>query len=87
MTVAEAITQLWNAIISGLTEVPMAIVNAIKELFVSFVFDNYGEETQAISFMGYFLFAVLGLNLVPLTCESYRKSREPIYYRVCPVGC
>ena len=78
MTVAEAITELWNAIISGLTEVPMAIVNAIKELFVNFVFDNYGAEGQAISFMGYFLFAVLGLSIgvgLVWLCISIFKRR------------
>lgn len=79
MTIAEAISALFNAIISGLTEVPIAMVNAIKELFTSFVFDNYGEETQALSFIGYFLMAMLGLaigvGLVWLVISLFKRRK------------
>lgn len=62
MTLSEMLTELWQAIVDGLTTVPLAMVSAIKELFSAFVFDGTGE-TQTISFIGYFLFGVLGLSI------------------------
>lgn len=79
MTIVEAIAELFNAIISGLTEVPLAMVGAIKELFTTFVFDGYGTESQAVSFIGYFLMAMLGLaigvGLVWLVISIFKRRK------------
>lgn len=76
---ATLITTIFNAIISGLTTIPTAVVDAIKSLFQEFVYEDPSAATKTLSDVGYFLLAFLGVSigmgLVWLVISLFKRKK------------
>lgn len=76
---ATVITAIFNAIISGLTTIPTAVVDAIKSLFEEFIYEDPDATTKALSDVSYFLLAFLGVSvgmgLVWLCISLFKRKK------------
>lgn len=73
------IAAIFEAIVAGLTTLPTAMVEAIKDLFEEFIYVDPSATTKSLSTLSYFLLAFLGcsigVGLVWLVISLFKRHK------------